>query len=197
MKQQQAHFLEPVDPDRVRREIVVYSYYRDAELRGSNLLYRLLRLVDDADAQIKLTHQLSDETRHAWLWTERIQEIGGAPLPIEDGYQVRIGKRVGVPRDVVDLLALTVVVEQRSLRRYREHLRRPGVPLRTQEVLRAVTHDETWHVDWIRRKARELAARNGEPGRVDDALRRYREIDRSVMAELAQVEEALAGGLGS
>jgi rubrerythrin len=181
------------DPDRTRREIVVYSYYRDAELRGSNLLYRLLRLVDDDDTQINLTHQLADETRHAWLWTERIRELGGAPLPIDDGYQVRIGKHVGLPRDVVDLLALTVVVEQRSLRRYRAHLRRPDVPPRTQAVLRAVTQDETWHVDWIRRKARELAAREGRRSRVDEALRRYREVDRCVMAELAQVEQALAG----
>jgi bacterioferritin (cytochrome b1) len=181
------------DSDLTRREIIVYSYYRDAELRGSNLLYRLLRLIGDADAQVNLTHQLADETRHAWLWTERIREIGGAPVPIDDGYQVRIGKRVGVPRDIIDLLALTVVVEQRSLRRYRQHLRRSGVPARTQEVLRAVTQDEVWHVDWIRRKARQLAARDGQAARVDEALRRYREVDRAVMAELAEVEEALTG----
>jgi bacterioferritin (cytochrome b1) len=182
-----------LDTDLTRREIIVYSYYRDAELRGSNLLYRLLRLIGDAEAQVNLTQHLADETRHAWLWTERIREIGGAPLPIEDGYQVRIGKRVGVPRDIIDLLALTVVVEQRSLRRYRQHLRRSGVPARTQEVLRAVSQDEVWHVDWIRRKARELAARDGGAARVDDALRRYREVDRAVMAELAEVEEALTG----
>lgn len=183
----------PLGPDETRREIIVYSYYRDAELRGSNLLYRLLRLMGDGEAQINLTQHLADETRHAWLWTERIREIGGAPLPIEDGYQVRIGKRVGIPRDVVDLLALTVVVEQRSLRRYREHLRRPGVPARTQEVLRAVTQDEVWHVDWIRRKARELDQREGALGRLDEALRRYREVDRAVMAELAVVEQGLTG----
>jgi bacterioferritin (cytochrome b1) len=182
---------EPLDPDVARREIVVYSYYRDAELRGSNLLYRLLRVFGDAEAQINLTQHLADETRHAWLWTELIREIGGAPLPIDDGYQVRIGKRVGVPRDVLDLLALTVVVEQRSLRRYREHMRRPDVPARTQEVLRAVTKDEVWHVDWIRRKARELEERGGVVGRLDEALRRYREVDRAVMAELAEVEQAL------
>ena len=184
---------ELLDPDRARQEIVVYSYYRDAELRGSNLLYRLLRVIGDGEAQINLTHHLADETRHAWLWTERIREIGGTPLPIDDGYQVRMGKRVGVPRDIIDLLALTVVVEQRSLRRYRQHLRRPGVPARTQDVLRAVTQDEVWHVDWIRRKARELAARDGGVARVNDALRRYREVDRAVMAELAEVEEALTG----
>ncbi len=30
----------------LEREILTYSYYRDAELRGSNLLYRLHRVVD-------------------------------------------------------------------------------------------------------------------------------------------------------
>ncbi|HYB11928.1 MAG TPA: ferritin-like domain-containing protein [Myxococcota bacterium] len=188
------HSEEILDPGAARREIIVYSYYRDAELRGSNLLYRLLRILNDGEAQVNLTQHLADETRHAWLWTERIREIGGVPLPIEDGYQVRIGKRVGVPRDVIDLLALTVVVEQRSLRRYRQHLRRPGVPPRTQEVLRAVSKDEVWHVDWIRSKARELAVREGGVGRVDDALRRYREVDRAVMAELAEVEQSLVDG---
>jgi len=197
MSEEDERSSERLDPDAARREIVVYSYYRDAELRGSNLLYRLLRLIGDGEAQINLTQHLAEETRHAWLWTERIREIGGVPLPIDDGYQVRIGKRVGVPRDIVDLLALTVVVEQRSLRRYRAHQRRSGVPARTQEVLRAVTRDEVWHVDWIRRKARELAAREGGVGRVDEALRRYREVDRAVMAELAEVEQALAGPASS
>jgi len=45
MSAKTAHTGALLDPDATRREIVVYSYYRDAELRGSNLLYRLLRLV--------------------------------------------------------------------------------------------------------------------------------------------------------
>jgi len=172
-------------------EILVYSYYRDAELRGANLLFRLLRLVDDAEAQMNLTDHLADEVRHAALWTGRIRELGGHPVPVEDGYQVRIGRRAGVPKNVIDLFALTVVVEQRALRRYHEHLRRADVPERTREVLEAVTKDEAWHIDWIRKKARELAERAGEPDRMDRALARYREIDRAVMAELEAKERAL------
>ena len=61
-------------------------------------IYRLLRILDDAESQVLLSEHLADETRHAWLWTERIRELGGAPLPIVDGYQVRIGRRAGVPR---------------------------------------------------------------------------------------------------
>jgi rubrerythrin len=172
-----------VDP-----EVRVCSYYRDAELRGSNLIYRLLRILDDPESQVLLSQHLADETRHAWLWTDRIRELGSAPLPIDDGYQVRIGRRAGLPRDPVDLLALTVVVEQRALRRYQEHLKRPDVPERTREVLRAVTQDEGWHIDWVRRKAREIAEQRGDPERFERAVARFRQIDREVMAELEALE---------
>lgn len=176
----------------VEREILVYSYYRDAELRGANLLFRLLRVVDDPESLVRLTEHLADEVRHAWLWTELIQRLGAQPVPILDGYQVRIGKRAGIPRTLVDLFALTVVVEQRALRRYTEHMRRPGISSRTLEVLAAVSEDEGWHVDWMRRKARELAGREGDAERAERAIERYREIDRAVMIELEAAERRLA-----
>ncbi len=97
-------------PAETNREVLIYSYYRDAELRGANLLFRLLRIVDDPESQIMLSEHLADETRHAWLWTQRIQELGATPVPVDDGYQVRIGKRAGLPRNVVDLLSLTALL---------------------------------------------------------------------------------------
>lgn len=176
----------------VAREVLVYSYYRDAELRGSNLIYRLLRILADPESQVLLSEHLADETRHAWLWTERIRELGGTPLPILDGYQVRIGRRAGVPRRAVELLALTVVVEQRALRRYQEHLKRSDVPERTLEVLRSVTKDEGWHIDWVRKKAREIAAAGGDSELFDTLLEKYRCIDREVMDEIEDLERQLA-----
>ena len=176
----------------VEREILAYSYYRDAELRGSNLLYRMLRFTDDPEAQINLTQQLADETRHAWLWTELIRDLGGTPLHITDGYQVRIGKRIGVPRDLMKLFALTVVVEQRALRRYGEHQRRPDTPERTLRVLEAVSKDEGWHIDWMRRKGRDFAEREGDAGKFDRALEYFREVDREVTKELEEYERSLS-----
>ena len=175
--------------------LVLLSYYRDAELRGSNLIYRMLRMLPDGESQLLLSEHLADETRHAWLWTERIKRMGAAPLLVEDGYQVRIGKRAGIPRHPIELLALTVVVEQRALRRYHEHMTRPGVDAETLEVLRAVSQDEGWHIDWIRRKGRELAAAAGDPPRFDAAIERFRAIDREVWAELEAFERSL--GLAS
>ncbi|UCE86286.1 MAG: ferritin-like domain-containing protein [Deltaproteobacteria bacterium] len=179
--------------DSTQREIITYSYYRDAELRGANLLFLLLRIADDPESQVNLTQHISEETRHAWLWTERIQELGAHPIRVDDGYQVRIGKKVGRPRDVVDLFALTVVVEQRALRRYVEHMRKPDTPPRTLEVLKAVTKDEGWHVDWIRQKARELGAARGEPDRFEKSLERFRLVDKEVTADLDAKERELFG----
>ncbi len=182
----------PAEISAEQAEILIYSYYRDAELRGSNLIYRLLRILDDDESQMLLSEHLADETRHAWLWTERIREMGSAPVRVTDGYQVRIGKRAGLPRNPIDLLALTVVVEQRALKRYQEHLKRERVPERTLEVLRAVSQDEGWHIDWVRKKGRELAEQVGEPERFDASLQRFRDIDREVWSEMEGMERSWA-----
>ncbi|MFN8628139.1 MAG: ferritin-like domain-containing protein [Candidatus Binatia bacterium] len=178
-----------VDP----RTILLMNYYRDAELRGANLLLRLMSHLTDPDSQTKLSLHLADETRHSWLWTKRITDLGGEPSPIADGYQTRIGLRV-VPRSVVDILALTVVVEERAHERYLEHAQRPGVDAETLAVLREVTKDEKWHIAWIKAKMEELAAGAGGASRAEEALERFREVDRQVYAELLAKERAAFGG---
>jgi rubrerythrin len=96
-----------------------------------------------------------------------------------------------VPKTIFDLFALTVVVEQRALRRYQQHMRREDVSERTREVLEAVTKDEAWHIDWIRTRARVLAEQSGDPDSMERALKRYRAIDEEVMAELDEKERTL------
>jgi bacterioferritin (cytochrome b1) len=174
------------------RVILLMNYYRDAELRGANLLFRLMSHLDDADSQTKLSLHLADETRHAWLWTKRINDLGGTPAKIADGYQSRIGLRV-VPRNLIDILALTVVVEERSYQRYSEHAQRPNIDPDTLTLLREVTKDEKWHIAWMKAKLEEMAAAEGGAERMNEALERYREIDRQVYAELLAKERAAFG----
>lgn len=174
------------------RMILLLNYYRDAELRGANLLFRLMSHLDDPDSQVKLSLHLADETRHAWLWTKRISDLGGVPAKLADGYQSRIGLRV-VPRNLIDILALTVVVEERSHQRYTEHAARPNVEPETLEILREVTKDEKWHIAWITGKLEELAAAEGSVARMNEALARYREIDRQVYGDLLAKERAAFG----
>ena len=46
---------------------------------------------------------------------------------------------------------------------------------RTQ--LEAVTKDEGWHIDWIRKHGRKLAEQRGEPERFDAAIKKFRAVD--------------------
>jgi bacterioferritin (cytochrome b1) len=176
------------------KQVMIFSFYRDAELRGARLLFNLLHHVKDAEAQLKMSRHLADETRHAWLWTKRIADLGAAPVMIDDGYQRRLGLRTGVPKDLIDLLALTVVVEERARSRYMHHAALPNVDAETLAVLKAVTEDESWHLSWIERQMREIAKEQGNPQRADQALERYRAIDREVYATLAADEELLMKG---
>lgn len=175
------------------RMVELFNYYRDAELRGASLLMRLIGLMDDdPDAQVKLSLHLSEETHHAWLWTKRISDMGGEPRRVLDGYQTRIGLRT-VPRNIIDILALTIVVEERAHNRYLEHLRRPDLDDATRAVLLAATNDEKWHISWIRAKLDEIAARDGKTQQARQALERYQEIDQRVYAELLAKERELFG----
>jgi len=91
------------------KQILIFSFYRDAELRGARLLFNMFGHLQDADSQLKLSKHLADETRHAWLWTRRIADLGGAPLMLADGYQRRLGARLGIAKGIVELLGLTAV----------------------------------------------------------------------------------------
>jgi hypothetical protein len=172
------------------RLILLLNYYRDAELRGANLLFRLMSHLTDADSQTKLSLHLADETRHSWLWTKLIDDLGGEASKVADGYQTRIGLRV-VPRNLIDILALTVVVEERAYQRYLEHAARPNVAPEILEVLREVTKDEKWHISWIRAKLEEIATQDGALDKMHEALARYHEIDDHVYGELREKERAV------
>ena len=175
------------------RMVLLMSYYRDAEIRGASLLLRLMSHLEDGDSQTKLALHLADETRHAWLWTKRITDIGGTPVRVGDGYQSRIGLKT-LPRTIVDLLALTVVVETRSFDRYLEHASRPNVDPDTLAVLQEVSTDEKWHIAWIKGKLFELAEAEGGKERAEAALAKYGEIDRQVYQELLDKERETFGG---
>lgn len=169
------------------RMIQLMSYYRDAETHGALLLLRLIKLMDDPDAQVKLSAHLADETRHAWLWTKRISDMGGEPMKIADGYQKRVGLRT-VPRSILEILALTVVVEERSFASYTEFMENHRPEAATLEVLKEITGDEKWHMAWIRNKLLEVARQEGDESLAEKAIEKYRAIDAEVYGELKAKE---------
>jgi bacterioferritin (cytochrome b1) len=172
------------------KRIVIFSFYRDAELHGARLLLNLHRHLTDSDSQVKLTRHLADETRHAALWTRRIYELGAAPVDLSDGYQRRLGLRIGIPKNPLELLALTIIAEERALDRYRSEAARTDLDPATRRVLDAVTGDETWHLAWVREKLGEMASERGTRARADEILGRYRAIEKEVYATFLADESA-------
>jgi len=179
-----------MEESKVTYPIWLLSYYRAAELRGADLLQRLLRKTNDSELQIKLTRHLADEARHAWLWTELICKLGGEPAAIHNGYQQRLRRQVGLPSSVLDLLILTHVVEERVQQRYREHAARLGEDPRTIAVLRTVVTDEEWHLAWVRDWLAEQEKKEGRT-RITAVLDHYRALEANAYAELMTEEERL------
>lgn len=177
-----------VDP----KTLEVMSYYRDAELHGSTLLLAMGRRAVDPAEQLNLARHLADETRHAWLWTKRIVDLGGAPARVGDGYQMRLRREVGLPRTAPELYSLTLVAEQRAQSRYRQHLEWAGVDGETADLLLEIMRDEKWHLDWVGRQLSRLAEAGFEE-QIEAALDRYREADARIVAALTQKECARIG----
>jgi len=177
------------------RLATVFSYYRSAELQGAGLLLRLMaRMTGDEAAQVHLTRHVADETRHAWLWTRRIADLGATPAPIPLGYQERLALRLR-PRGIAELLALSILVERRSLERYQSHAARPDVDTQTQGVLRIVTADEARHVEWLTRELAELSLAPEERRRLDVTVQRFCVVEQEVFDTLIRMERD-AFGLG-
>ncbi len=179
-----------MEESKVTYPIWLLSYYRAAELQGAGLLQRLLRKTDDPELQIKLTHHLADEARHAWMWTELISELGGVPAAIHKGYQQRLRRHVGIPSSVLDLLALTHIVEERAQQRYREHAVRPGEDPRTVAVLQTIVADEEWHLAWVKAWLTKQEKKEGRT-RITALLDHYRALEANAYAELMTEEERL------
>lgn len=176
-------------------KILLFNYYRDAELRGADLILRLINRAENQNIQEKLTRHLADATNHAWLWTERIRALGGEPLRIENGYHRQLRRKAGLPANFLDLLALTCAVAERAHKRYAEHATRPDVAPETLTVLHEMQADEKAHLTWIIEKIAELEAREGKE-KVDAALRHYRKIEAAVFADMQQEEQRALAQVG-
>lgn len=177
----------------IENRILVLSFYREAELHGSRLLLNLMNHLRDGETQAKLTRHVADETRHAWLLTRRIAELGGSPRDIgQAGYQRQLRLGVGLPRDVVDLLALTLVAEERALERYTAQAEHPAVDAATREVLRAVSADERWHITWVRERLFDLACeRHIDEPRILQKIACYKAAEEQLYAALLRAEAVL------
>jgi hypothetical protein len=166
-------------------ELWTLSYYRASELAGSLLMGRLARRAVDDELRTRLTWHFAEEARHAWRWTEVIRLLGADPLPVRETYQSNYLARVGIPKDELELLALTYVFERRVAQHFAVHRQLPGLHPLIRATLATMCSEEGPHLRWIRERLDTAAATDGG-SRVDEVLRRYEAIDREVYRSEAE-----------
>jgi hypothetical protein len=175
-------YLFPARTDRRQiseEELWELSYYRASELAGSLLMGRLARRTRDDELRSRLTWHFAEEARHAWRWTEVIRQLGADPIPVTETYQSNYLARVGIPRDELDLLALTYVFERRVAQHFALHRSMPGVHPLVRYTLASMCTEEGPHLRWIRERLDSAATTFGRD-RVDATLRRYEAIDGEI-----------------
>jgi len=157
------------------------SFYRSSEISGALFFGRIARTLSTSPIAHDLTRHFADESQHAWLWTDCIQQLGAKPLAIDAAYQDRYLAAAGLPANLMEVLALTQIFEQRVIRQYAQHSRTSSLTPAIRSTLTRIMQDEKWHIRWVRRALADLAGRHGKDA-VDAALRRFAEADAAVFS---------------
>jgi rubrerythrin len=164
------------------------SFYRASEISGSLFFGRLARSMRPGPLQRDMTKHFADESAHAWYWTECIEELGAQPVRIGEAYQDQYLEAAGMPVNVMEVLAITQVFEQRVISQYSVHATVPGLDPRIQATLKRIMEDEKWHIQWIKEALHSLEPKYGADT-VASTLRRFKEADKAVYHQTMSEQE--------
>lgn len=163
-------------------ELFLLSFYRSSEINGSLFFGRLARTVKPGPIQHDLSKHFADEAQHAWYWTDCIDRLGARPMKLVEAYQDRYLEAVGLPMNLMEVLAITLVFERRVINQYAKHLGVPNLHGEVARTLERIMLDERWHVQWVRDALSGLEDRFGKE-HVEATLKRYRQADQEVYAQ--------------
>ena len=155
------------------------SFYRSSEISGSLFFGRLARTLRPGPIQRDLTKHFSDESLHAWYWTDCIERLGAHPLRLDESYQDLYISAAGIPANIMEVLAITQVFERRVIGQYSAHRALPDVQPEIKATLERIMQDEKWHIVWVRDALVSLEPEYGAE-RVKATLERFAEADRRV-----------------
>jgi hypothetical protein len=161
-------------------DLWIMNYYRSGEIKGALFFGRVARVVR-GPLQVDVTHHFADEAAHARYWTECLDDLGFHPSREAKGYQDQYLDVVGLPANLMEVMAITLVFEQRAIRLYSQHLRSGPHP-RIRQTIEQVMRDERWHVKYVRDALLEMGAKYGEE-LVSGTLARYKAADDEIYAK--------------
>jgi len=171
---------EPLARPLAENELWLLSYYRSSEINGALFFGRVARTVR-GPLQVDVTHHFRDEANHASYWTSCISDLGHTAIKQNRSYQDQYLDAVGMPANLMEVMAITQVFEKRVIGQYHQHLRLPGTHTAIRQTIRRIMLDERWHVRYVRDALAAMAARYGQE-LIDETLARFTAADEAVYA---------------
>jgi hypothetical protein len=171
-------------------DLWLLSFYRSSEINGALFFGRVARIVK-GPLLVDVTHHFSDEANHASYWTHCIDDLGHTPIRENRAYQDQYLNAVGMPANLMEVLAITQVFEKRVIGQYRQHLRFPGTHPLVKQTIERIMLDERWHVQYVKQALSEMSGKYGAE-LVQQTLQRYTLADQEVYAKtLAEYGERI------
>ncbi|MFG2631680.1 ferritin-like domain-containing protein [Streptomyces sp. NPDC048473] len=168
------------------------SYYRSSEINAALFFGRVSRMVRPGQLQAEVTHHFADEANHAKYWTECINDLDTHPIKLRESYQDQYLEAVGTPSNLMEVMAITQVLEKRVIGQYRQQLRVPDLHPRVKQTLEQIMLDERWHIQYVREALESMEERYGAE-HIEATLQRFTEADQDVYAKtLAEYGERVA-----
>lgn len=172
-------------------DLWILSYYRYSEISGALFFGSLLRMFRSGSVGRNLTKHAADESQHAWYWTECIHALGKEPVKVDRTYQEQYLEAIGLPVNLMEILASTQTFEKRVINQYARHAQLPGLDPIVSATIRKIMEDEKWHIAWIQKALQDMEPEYGKE-QVESTLRRYAEADKAIYAKtLAENEQRI------
>lgn len=163
----------------------VINFYRHSEITGALFFGRLAQYISDPVIKYDLTKHFSDESLHAWYWEDCLHQLGTHSQRSIGSYQDEYFTAIGVPTNMMEILAITQIFESRVIRQYQMHLDIEHISPVVSSTINRIMEDEKWHLKWIRDALKRLAPKYAE-GSIEKTLSRYRAIDDEIYGKFCQ-----------
>jgi demethoxyubiquinone hydroxylase (CLK1/Coq7/Cat5 family) len=152
------------------------SYYRVSEINGALFFGRMARIIKPGQLQAQVTHHFADEAAHSSYWTRCMEDLGFHPEKQRATYQDRYFSALGVPANLMEVMAITLVFEKRVIGHYHRHLAYSGTHPRIRQTIDQIMRDERRHIQYVREALDNMTGRYGAE-LVSQTLDRYHQAD--------------------
>jgi hypothetical protein len=155
------------------------SYYRSSEIQAALFFGRVARIVKGGPLQVEVTHHFADEANHARYWSDCICDLEGTAIKLRESYQDQYLEAIGVPVNLMEVMAVTQVLEKRVIGQYHKHLRAPDVNPRVRQTIEQIMIDERWHIQYVRDALTQMSDRYGA-AHIEQTIARFTRADQEV-----------------